>query len=425
MFSLKGERPWIRNTIFISISIFFLFCLYTVLVHGNEHLLGSFMEFDNDDVKYVRSAWTLLDKGIFTYHDVNESTVFIMPGLPFVMAGFMSIFGKWGGITAFRVFQVVLQSLSLYLIFLIGRRLFNSKVGVISLILSALYLPNIWTPNILLTEVIFHFLLLLLVYITIYAVECNKLSYYISGGIVLGITGLFRPTIGAYPIIVLILWIYNKYTFKDMVKLTIIVTTVFALVMSPWIIRNYKTFNRFIPFTLSSGNPLIQGSYIDYNEEIDFYPWENVDDRVEQEKYYKENFKYRFKHYMVKRPLAYTKWYLLDKSIELWKYPFYWGQIYSIKFSYIEIYHALLLVIGAMGMAKIYVGYKEKKYKSTALILFQIFAYFTIIHIPYVTFSRYSYPLIWIFIIGTSVVLEKVLDLYYKSKKESSPGHKI
>ncbi|MEW8955506.1 glycosyltransferase family 39 protein [Clostridium sp.] len=422
MFSLKNERSWIRNTIFIVISIFFLICLYTVLVHGNEHLLGSFETFNNDDVKYVRSAWTLLDKGIFTYHDVNEPTVFIMPGLPFVMAGFMSIFGKWGGITAFRVFQVVLQSLSLYLIFLIGRRLFNSKVGLISLILSALYIPNMWAPNILLTEVIFHFLILLLVYITIYAVECNKLSYYISGGIVLGITGLFRPTIGAYPIIVLILWIYNKYTFKDMAKLTIIVTTVFALVMSPWIIRNYKVFHKFIPFTLSSGNPLIQGSYIDYNENIDYYPWKSVDDRVEQEKYYKENFQYRFKNYMLKRPFAYAKWYFIDKSIGLWKAAFYWIEIYNIHFKYVEIYHALLLVIGSIGMAKIYLGYKEKKYRSTALILFQLFAYFTIIHIPYVTFSRYSYPLIWIFIIGTSVVLEKAICAYYKSKKSTSPA---
>ncbi|UXZ08588.1 hypothetical protein F1B95_04820 [Clostridium perfringens] len=82
-------------------------------------MLGNFNEWNNDDVKYVRSAWTLLDNGKFTYHNVNDETVFIMPGLPYTMAFFMSIFGKFGGITAFRVFQVVLMSLSFSLIFLL------------------------------------------------------------------------------------------------------------------------------------------------------------------------------------------------------------------------------------------------------------------------------------------------------------------
>ncbi|UXZ09062.1 glycosyltransferase family 39 protein [Clostridium perfringens] len=69
----------------------------------------------------------------------------------------------------------------------IGRFLFNSKVGIISSILSILYLPNLFTPNLLLTEVIFYFLILLLVYTTLVAIKSREIKHYIIGGIVWGI----------------------------------------------------------------------------------------------------------------------------------------------------------------------------------------------------------------------------------------------
>jgi 4-amino-4-deoxy-L-arabinose transferase-like glycosyltransferase len=62
----------------------------------------------------------------------------MMPGLSYVLAFFMMIFGKLEGITAFRVFQAIIQTASLVLVFLIARKLFNSKVGIIAVIISFL-----------------------------------------------------------------------------------------------------------------------------------------------------------------------------------------------------------------------------------------------------------------------------------------------
>ena len=36
--------------------------------------------------------------------------------------------------------------------------------------------------------------------------------------------------------------------------------------MSPWWIRNYNIFHAFIPFTLATGNPMLQGTYINYDQ---------------------------------------------------------------------------------------------------------------------------------------------------------------
>ena len=61
------------------------FCILTSLYYGDELLLGSFSDFNNDDVKYLRSADTLIKTGKLTYKDVNKSTVFIMPGIVFFL----------------------------------------------------------------------------------------------------------------------------------------------------------------------------------------------------------------------------------------------------------------------------------------------------------------------------------------------------
>lgn len=97
MFSIRNENRWIKISLFTIIALFFIINLYSTLKYGSANYLGSFEKFNNDDVKYIRSAWELADKGHLIYSKVNESTVFIMPGLPCTLAFFVKIFGKFGG----------------------------------------------------------------------------------------------------------------------------------------------------------------------------------------------------------------------------------------------------------------------------------------------------------------------------------------
>lgn len=245
--------------------VFMIIGILSIFISGDSLLLGNLKEFNNDDVKYIRSAWNLIDNNILSYQNIKESTVYIMPGLTFVLSFFMSIFGKINGIAAFKIFQVILQGISLYLLFLIGKKVFNSKVALIACFMNALYAAEIYSENLILMEVIFKFLLLLLIYISIYAIENKSFKLYIAGGIVWTAACLFRPTIAAYPLLILIMWIKNKYSFREMIKYTIVVTTIFCIIMAPWWIRNYKVFDRVILFTKSSGNPFLQGTFICYD----------------------------------------------------------------------------------------------------------------------------------------------------------------
>ncbi|MBU5593262.1 glycosyltransferase family 39 protein [Clostridium sp. MSJ-4] len=420
MFSMKYEKKNIKYALYIITALFFIICVITSLKYGDYNLLGSYEKMDNDDVRYIRSAWTILDTGILSYHNPGEKTVFIMPGISYTLAFFMKIFGRVEGVMAFRIFQGVLQSLSIFIIFFIGRKLFNSRVGFWAAIIDVFYIPEIWATNVILTETIFKFFLVLLIYISIYAIEEKQFKYYIWGGAVWGLATLYRPTIAAFPMVILFMWIYKKYEIRDMLKFGIVTTVVFAIIMSPWWVRNYKVFGEFIPLTLSSGNPMVEGSYINYDESIDYYAPERSDDVIEQNKLYIENVKYRFKHVMLKRPFAYAKWYFIDKGLTLWTVAFYWKEIWGISRVVVMIYHILILILGIIGMIKYlrkarrsknissrsYDSYSLGIYRastkssiSSGKILFFVLIFFYITHIPYITFSRYGYPTMFIFMI--------------------------
>lgn len=390
MFSIKHEKKSIKVSIIIIAAIFFILQLIAIIKYNNYFLLGSLEKMDNDDVKYIRSAWTLLEKGMFTYHYTDQPTVFIMPGHVFLIAGIMKIFGKGDmGLTAFRIFQALIQTGSLYLIFLIGRRVFNSYAGIIACLIDALYIPEIASPGIILTEVEFKFLLLLLIYVSIYALETRKTKYYIWGGVVLGLGCLVRPTMATFPIVILILWFVYRYSFKECLKYTFVVLLMFVLAMSPWWVRNYLTFNRFIPLTLSSGNPFLQGTYIDYDQTRDYLGYEPAVDVIKNNEIEMETGKERLRTYFPENPGEYIKWYTIGKTYHFWRMPYYWRDIFKIDLIMAYRYHLITVFIGITGFL---LSLRDKR--KSSYILFLTILYFNLIHLPFFTMGRYAYPII-------------------------------
>jgi 4-amino-4-deoxy-L-arabinose transferase-like glycosyltransferase len=388
MFNTKDEKRWVKVTLYAIIILALISYTYAIFKYGDSFLLGSLDKMDNDDVKYIRSAWTILDKGILSYHDTSTPTVFIMPGHPYVLAALMKVFGRgYLGITAFRILQVILQGFCLYIVFLIGREIFNSKVGLIACLMNLFYIPEVFATGMILTEVEFKFLLLLLVYISIYAVKTHLARYYISGGIIWGAACLFRPTIVLYPAVILIIWIVYKYPFIHVLKYTVLVTMTFCTVMSPWWIRNYKLYNRFIPMTLSSGNPFLQGTYINYDQSRDYTPYDTTENVIQNNKAELETGIYRLKTYFKKYPFQYIYWYTIGKTIRLWQDPFYWREAYDVSNYSAAIYHLIIIAFAITGAMV-----ARAKRKKEALFVILPIIYFTLVYLPYYTFSRYVYP---------------------------------
>ncbi|MBC8062133.1 MAG: glycosyltransferase family 39 protein [Clostridiaceae bacterium] len=423
MFSLKEESKTIKILLLISCLTLFALILLSIFYYGNSTLLGNFYEPNNDDVKFIRSAWNLAQTGIYSYHRPPEATVFMMPGLPFILSFLMHIFGKFGGITALRLIQAVFQILSLLLVFFIARKLFNSKVAIIAVILNLLCVWEIWIPNLVLTETFFKFLVLCLMFFSLYALEENKLKYYALGGLFLGLSALFRPTIVTYPILILIMWIIKKVRFKDALKYTLVVAGIFCIVMSPWWIRNYSIFHRFIPLTLSTGNPMLQGTFISYNQKtkatdgLDYTNYNTKDPKLtEIEKNDMEIAlsNYRIKTLFPKQPFKFIYWYTISKGWIQVNFPFYWKEIFGINVTKAINYNYLLLLLGTLGA--IYYFMSKNKNKLVILPIATII-YFVIVYLPFYTMGRYFYPALPYVIILASYFIVNMFNKFRPAAK--------
>ena len=398
LFSFKEESKTIKILLLVSGLTLFFLILLSIFHYGNSTLLGNFYKPDNDDVKFIRSAWNLAQTGNYTYHKPPEATVFMMPGLSFTLSFLMLIFGEFGGITALRVLQAALQVISLLLIFFTARKLFNSKVGIVAVILDVLCIWEIWIPNLVLTETFFKFFVLCLVLFSLYALDENKVKYYVLGGLFLGLSALFRPTIVTYPILILIMWVVKKVKFKDALKYTLIVAGVFCIVMSPWWIRNYSVFHKFIPFSLATGNPMLQGTFISYDQKtkatdgLDYSNYNTKDPKlteIEKNEMEIALSKYRLKTLFPKQPLKFIYWYTISKSWIQINYPFYWKEIFGITTTKAKSYNHLLLMLGALGTI---LYFMDKNRNKLAILPIATVIYFVLVYLPFYTMCRYFYP---------------------------------
>ncbi|MDP4178204.1 MAG: glycosyltransferase family 39 protein [Bacillota bacterium] len=430
MFNLKNESKKTKIFLAICCTILFSLIMISIFYYGNSTLLGNFYAPNNDDVKFIRSAWILANTGNYTYHKPPAPTVFMMPGLPYTLAFLMKIFGEFGGIVAFRIVQAVIQVLSLLLIFFIARKLFNSKTAIIAVIIDITCIAEVWIPNLVLTETFFKFFVLLLVYFSIYAIEKNQIKYYILGGLALGFAALFRPTIVTYPIIILIMWIIKKIDFKSAVKYTLSVILVFSIIMSPWWIRNYSIFHKFIPLTMATGNPMYQGTYINYNQStkatdgLDYTNYNTKDPKLselERNEMEIAASKYRLKNLFPKEPFKFIYWYTIGKGWIQINSPFYWKEIFGISFSASKIYHKIILLLGLLGMI---IFFKNKNKNILAIVPFVTIIYFILVYLPFYTMGRYFYPAMPYLIMFSAESLGTVINYLNRVKLGTVINHR-
>lgn len=405
MFELTKERVWVKIALLMILLFTLSINIYGIFKYRESLFLGSMEKMNNDDVRYIRTALVLLEKGMLVDSDVNKPTIAEMPGHALILAGIFKIFGYPSGIMVFRIFQAFLQAASIYLLFLISRAVFSDPwIGILACILNAVYIPEIVSTGLILMEVVFKFLLLLLLYISICAVKTRDWRYYAAGGLIWASACLLRPTVSMFPAVVLVLWLIYRYSFREMVKYALIAAVVFSIVMTPWWVRNYLVFDRFIPLALASGNPFLQGTYINYDQSKNFMGYHPSPDAVEMDRIEMQTGIRRLKTYFWQSPLEYIRWYTLGKTWHLWHFPYYWKEVFGIRFNTAAKLHTTLLKLGLLGGAAVFLS----AYRRRSAILFLTLGYFTVVHLPYFTFARYAYPVMPVVILLSAVGLKSV-----------------
>ncbi|KNY29707.1 ArnT family glycosyltransferase [Pseudobacteroides cellulosolvens] len=376
------QSLWLMLIICIS----FILKLFLIFIYKNRLTLSS------DDLNYIKSAVALLKSGIFTFHNYNEPTVFVMPIYPFFLAVLFKVFG-YGliGLQAVRVVQAIISCASILIVFLTAKKLFNEKAAFIAAIFYAFYIPNIVTSGYFLTETLFTFLLITMIYLSVVFVEAPGKLKFAGLGLLFTMAALCRPTAALFPALLLIYCLLRNLKFKDLIGPFAAFSLVFVLIMTPWWVRNYKEYGEFIPLSAASGNPMLQGTYVDYKqtpENTVYYKLGN--NAFETNKIEVSVAKTRMKTEFKKDFWGYLNWYTIKKTIYLWYSAFYWKHFFGIGSTIVLGMHYILL----LGIpVLIYCLFKNFRYHflPAALII-----YFNIAHCYYMTFDRYAFPLITI-----------------------------
>ena len=383
-----------------------------------------------DSVSYLLSAKTLIETGRFTYFNPEVPSVFMMPGAVFAIAPFIITLGFKFAIPAFKIFQCILQILNIYLVGKIAAKTFRRKTSTISMIVYALYLPCSAFTTYLYTETLFTLSVLLLVYFTIIVLDEYSLKNWGAVALIWGLSCLMRPTIAIYPLIIVIMFFVKKYSWKQMASVTILTSIIFSAVMAPWWIRNAITFERFIPLTNSSGNPMWLGSNpnINLDQQILEGNYDNMvlnyaKDEMSENSRELELAKENIRSYFHDDFTGAFFWFTLGKSMLQWSTPFISVTAYAENIAF-ETYWAVALHLAIISGCILFVVMetikkrKRRKKNTNRIFIYTLILVFQSAHLPYYASARHMYPLM-----GLAIILgvEGIIRFWKMNKKSFTP----
>ncbi|MBP2001889.1 4-amino-4-deoxy-L-arabinose transferase-like glycosyltransferase [Paenibacillus shirakamiensis] len=372
---------------------------------------------NNDDVKYIYSAKLILNEGTLAYNSGDQPSAFIMPGMPLLLAGVMAIFGQdLTGINAFRILQCLLQVFSIYLIFIIGRRVFSTRIALITCVICVLYPPDYFSSGSILTETTYRTIQLLLLCVTFVALDKRKTSWYALLGLLIAAAAYFKPHATLYPVVFLLLWWRQRTTWKEMIRFSVAMGLVYIVCLLPWWIRNLITFDKFIIFTNSGGSPFLLGTKIRGTLPPDgfFAQYPQYDPKTIYEGYDSAAvdkgmaiIKYGFQH----EPLKFLYWYTLGRWVELYSHPFYSRPFWPITRPVMNVIQYIMMLMSVVGLVWAWIKHPMQRMLPLLLIL----GYFTLIYQPFVTFNRYGYPNEILLFLFLAYGIDR---LFYRNKPE-------
>jgi 4-amino-4-deoxy-L-arabinose transferase-like glycosyltransferase len=189
-----------------------------------------------DDMAYHMSQ-------VWRYEDNGLATAYWPIGYPFFLAVIYWTFGH----SYFAVEMVnVILSLGICLFgYLIARRLAGPVPARLTLVILAFFPSQVFFTNVLASEILFTFLLVLVIHISLKTQ--NRTSIYVPAvvGFLLGCLTLVRAVALLLPVGIILFYVKSKRKPRLILRDLIIVVAVTFLTLVPWLLRNKKTFGVF------------------------------------------------------------------------------------------------------------------------------------------------------------------------------------
>ena len=180
----------------------------------------------------------------------SGSTAWEPPLYPYLIAGVFQIFGVYSRASAFVLLAInsTFSALTCIPIFLIAKRMFSEKVAVGSAWAWAL-LPNVmfWCTRAIWETSLSALLLAMIIWLTLTLEEREGWLPWFEFGLLWGIVALngtsllsFLPAAGLYA------WYRRAKVGRKSLGGVVLASVIFFACITPWLVRNYSTFGKFI-----------------------------------------------------------------------------------------------------------------------------------------------------------------------------------
>jgi 4-amino-4-deoxy-L-arabinose transferase-like glycosyltransferase len=172
------------------------------------------------------------------------------PLYPYLVAGVFHLFGTYSTASAFVLLSVnsLFSALTCIPIFLIGRRIFSEKIAVGSAWAWAL-LPNVmfWCTRAIWETSLAALLMATIFWLTLTMEDRDGWAPWLQFGLLWGIAALSSTSLLSFlPASGLWSWYRRAKNGKRSIYGVVLAALMFLTCISPWLVRNYRTFGQFI-----------------------------------------------------------------------------------------------------------------------------------------------------------------------------------
>jgi len=184
------------------------------------------------------------------------------PLYPAALAAIYSAAGE-RNFTAVRILQAILGTLTVWIIFVLARNLYDERTGIAAAALFACYPSLVAATGLVLTETLFTFFLCATCLLMQQALSKRGYGWFAAAGGVLALGALTRSVLWMFPP-VLVLFLLAAGPRREFGRRLLQAATVilaFALVIAPWAYRNTKLQKTFTAVDVMGGRNFMMGNY--------------------------------------------------------------------------------------------------------------------------------------------------------------------
>jgi 4-amino-4-deoxy-L-arabinose transferase-like glycosyltransferase len=280
-------------------------------------------------------------------YEKTGPTAWMTPVYPYILAGFFKVFGVYTKAAALAVlsFNCLTSALTCLPIFFFARRSFGTHVAKWAGWTWAFFPYAIYFPIDRIWETWLATLLFALLFMIALKLErTDRISAWAGTGLLWGLAGLTSAVVvSVLPFLQLrISYLRHKQGRRWLVP-NIVLGLALVVAVSPWFVRNWRTFHTFIPFRDNMGLVLrmgVKGATSDWQRNVDYWqptelgPWNNP---VEVQEFQRDG---ELKYMATKKQQAlafiktHKRWYLWTS---LRRMVFLWTGYWSLSPSYLQI----------------------------------------------------------------------------------------